>query len=245
MDLFYELGSQQAPKGHALVYCRSAQDPSEVYATYVVVPPISIDLTKYLPPMIVSQFPVGNISAGTSAVPLPPVLERVDSYESLRHTAELRNDDLLFAGSIDPNALPGVLSLIQEVAQTYSAHYTSYNATLPQEASPKLNVSEVLYGLMSEAELVRELAKLTGQLRYAVEGNDTRLTEETVNEISQLARYMPPKYRVDELITAGKIRGEKGTKLAELYVERCYKIAAEQYREVQEIDQRINELQAL
>ena len=48
MQLVFERGEAQRPKGHALIYFRDS-DGAGVLATYVVIPPISIDFSKYLP----------------------------------------------------------------------------------------------------------------------------------------------------------------------------------------------------
>ena len=48
MDLNFDKGDSQNPRGHALLYFRVDTEPDKVYATYVVTLPVKSDLTKYL-----------------------------------------------------------------------------------------------------------------------------------------------------------------------------------------------------
>src|SRR5260221_4833161 len=100
MQLIFDRGSAQKPRGHALIYFRASNNV--IVATYVVIPPITIDFSKYLPPMFAAQGMAGNLAQASSVVPLPPVPETVGSYESLEILAQQRDDDLVFAGATDP-----------------------------------------------------------------------------------------------------------------------------------------------
>ena len=51
MDVSFERGDPRKPKGHALAYFRSRSEPDKVYATYIIVLPISVDFAKYVPPL--------------------------------------------------------------------------------------------------------------------------------------------------------------------------------------------------
>jgi hypothetical protein len=105
-------------------------------------------------------------------------------------------------------------------------------------------VNEVLFELMGERDRLAELAKLTGQLRFAVEGNDTRGVQEAEDEIGLLARYLPENYQLDALLKSAKDPSRTGGDLAQLYLERCYKLADEDYAKLQEIDERIRTIEA-
>ena len=63
---------------------------------------------------------------------------------------------------------------------------------------------------LDEKGRIGELAKLTGQLRYAVDGGDERLTRDTVAEIRRLQRYLPEKFRLDEFVGAASRPGDLG-----------------------------------
>ena len=54
MTLSFELGNIESPKGHALLYFKdSVQD--DFYATYIVLLPITVDVSKYVPPFLMNQ----------------------------------------------------------------------------------------------------------------------------------------------------------------------------------------------
>ncbi len=116
----------------------------------------------------------------------------------------------------------------------------SKTAEAPQDA--ELGVKEVIYSLMGEKDRLSELSKLTGKLRYAVEGNDRAFADETVQEMEILARFLPEKYRLKDLIRVAQISGERGSKLADLYLNRCYRISNEEYGEIEQIDRAIQQL---
>ncbi len=75
----YDLGRADEPRGHAFLYFRSASEPGQVAASYLVVPPIALDLKKYIPPMFAGSLPGLDLDQLTRAVPLPPIPEAVES----------------------------------------------------------------------------------------------------------------------------------------------------------------------
>jgi hypothetical protein len=77
-------------------------------------------------------------------------------------------------------------------------------------------------------------------LRYAVEGGDQRLVEENVAEMHRVARHLGEKYRSAELIEAARSTDELGAQLAQLYIERCYRLVDEDYAAMAELDSRID-----
>ncbi len=248
MQLTFERGSGREPKGHALAYIRNNANDSEIFATYLIVPPINIDLSKYMPAMFASKISLTDMQT-VSSVPLPPVPERVESFEFLKRLADVRDDDLIYMGTADPTAVENVLVLVTEAAQSYLSAYTAYLNTVPQAIaehaeSSGSNVADVLYGFMSERDKLGELSKMVGKLRYAVEGSDPRLVDDVVQEMQSLAEHVAPKYRPAELIEAAKSPGEKGRKLCELMLARSYKLCDEDYAAAEKLDAEIKQLQA-
>ena len=79
MDLTFERGDPQHPKGHALVYFRVSTEPDKVYATYVITLPIKADLGKYVPPFLASHLG-GMPLSDFSAFAMPPIPEPVRSH---------------------------------------------------------------------------------------------------------------------------------------------------------------------
>lgn len=245
MELRFERGSQDRPRGHALLYLRHQGDPGTVLATYVVVLPIPVDISKYIPPMLASSMGAQDVG-DVSAVPWPPIPEQVASYEHLLRLADQRDDDLIFAGTADPARVDSLLHVTAQAAQAYLELYTRRSAIPAEapsaEAPSDLDVDAVLYSLMSEHDRLTELVKLTGKLRDAVDTGDRQRTEETVADIRKLARHFSEKYRLDQFLAAAQMPGDRGRRLAELYVERCYHLRNEDYAGLAEVDERIRAL---
>lgn len=247
MLLSYERGSQSRPRGHALLYFRGWSDPSAVFATYLIVPPIAVEITKYIPPMFAGQFQ-GIAGQGISIFPYPPIPEAVDSVATLERLADARDDDLVSGGSVDASSPERLLHAAAEASQQYFRAFKAHLDSLPAEAeqlpvaSEHDDVDRLLYGLMSDRERLRELSKLCGQMRYAVSGGDKALQETTLADIKRLGGYLAEKYRVDEIAQAATTPGPTGDKLTELYMERAFKLVDEDYQRVSELEEQIRQV---
>ena len=248
MQLSFERGDPTRPRGHALVYFRAADDPSQVLASYVVVPPISMDFSRYIPPMFAAQFG-GIIPTGPSAFPLPPFPERVESMAWVEEIVAARGDDLIDGGTVDTSDIQRLLMLMTEVAGEYARLYESRMPGQPApeaerepSALPSVDVDELLLSVMTDTEKVEKLAKLTGTVRYAVEGNDGGLLDETVREMERVGRQLGERYRVAELVQAARDPDQQAGRLAELLLQRCFKLAAEEYDTLATLDHEIEAL---
>src|SRR3954471_12093228 len=122
MQLAFERGDPKQPRGHAVVFFRSSNDPSTILASYVVVPPISMDFSKFIPPMFAAQLP-GILPSGPQVFPLPPIPEKVESMAWVEALAASREDDLVHCGSVDPMDIQRLLTLMTEVAGEYGKLY--------------------------------------------------------------------------------------------------------------------------
>ena len=256
MLLSFERGAPDRPRGHALAYFKDATHPDDVYATYLVAPPIAIDLVKYMPPMFANKMSFAEMQS-VSAIPLPPVPEKVAGLRFLQDLAERREDDIINLGVIDCSDVQRMLISVADAAQDYMRAVTSYMESVPvapperpehvaagesnDAASLSATVDDVMFSLMSDRDKLGELSKLVGKLRYAVEGNDKTLAEETIEEMEALGRHLHERYRVPEIIHAAKTAGPKGQTLSELHVSRCYKLSAEDFRAVEELELRIRQ----
>lgn len=250
MDLVFERGAQTDPTGHAILYFWGKGEPARVYATYVIVLPIGLDLVKYMPPFLASQMPQMD-ARELSAFAIPPMPEEVASHEGLVSLAEARKDDLLFGGTAELSEVQDLLGLVNEVAQAYGRQYSSSpriseaaGAGPPSGEPTGATVNEVLYELMGDQDRLSELSRLVGTLRFAVEGNDGRQAREVQDEISALARHLPESYRIATLVEAATTRTRAGGDLAQLYLDRCYKLSAEDYATLQGIEERIRALES-
>ena len=256
MDLTFDRGDPQHPKGHALLYFRISTEPDKVYATYVVTLPVKSDLTKYVPPFLASH--LGNLPLEDfSAFAMPPVPEEVGSLEDLERLSRLRDDDLVFGSSMFSFDLPRMMEAVTEAVQTYFQLYSQHTggptaveagpATVLETALPEadeeedrsLNVNEVLFGLMSERDRLAELSRLLGKLRFAVEGQDASGAEEASEEINVLARHLPESYQVAALLASARDTSQKASRLAQLYLDRCFRLSDGDSRSAEDLDEQI------
>jgi hypothetical protein len=253
MTIRFLRGDEQAPKGHAIFVARSTFDSRVVLATYCVVPPTPLSLAKYLPSFLASQMSSEDLQDATNVpvMPIPPMLEEGSTFEHLQMLADRRDDDLVDLGTINPNDQGARMQMVAQGCQEYGQFYVAYITQLPQSGSLPASEEEELVplddlsteDLMSDRERLAELSKLVGQARYALEGRDTKLLQETKKGMLRLANRMPEKYRGDELITAAVEPGDRGAKLAQLYLERGYKLLDEEYADIPGIERSIRELQ--
>ena len=227
-----------------MVYFSATADPGTILASYVVVPPISMDFSKFIPPMFAAQLP-GILPSGPQVFPLPPIPEKVESLDWVEALAESRDDDLIDGGPIDPSDFQRLLAVMTEIAGEYGQLYER-RTPLEQKApapgasdAPSVDVDELFMSLMSDTEKVGRLAKMTGTVRYAVEGNDEALLLETVQEMERIGRHLANRYRVAELIAAARDPNPHSGRLAELLLQRCYKLAAEEYDALKSLDAEI------
>ena len=253
MDIKFDRGSPQHPKGHALAYFRVSTEPDKVYATYVVVLPVKADLAKYVPPFLATH--LGNVPLSDfSAFAMPPVPEEVDSYQELQRLSELRDDDLVCGGSMFSFDLPRMMESVIELVQAYS-NLCADHFRETARPDPRLDagedvedrsyqVNEVLFGLMSEGDKLTELARLLGKLRFGLEGHDKSSVEEVTEEVTALARHLPEEYQVSSLLAAARDGSSEGSRLAQLYMDRCFRLSAGDLQAAQALDEQIQAFKA-
>ena len=269
MDLVFDRGDSQHPRGHALLYFRVDTEPDKVYATYVVTLPVKSDLTKYVPPFLASH--LGNMPlSDLSAFAMPPVPEAVNSFEELERLSQLREDDLVYGGSMFSFDLPRMMETATEAVQVYSSlcsealgmistpaegaaeaigeelRETLEVAAIPEtepepepEPDDSLNVNEVLFSFMSESDKLGELSRLLGRLRFAVDGADQSEADEVGAEITVLARHLPENFKVSDLLNVAKDNSERSSQLAKLYIDRCFRLSAGDAGAATELDAQI------
>lgn len=250
MALTFELGDPDRPRGHAVLYFRAPEQ--QLLATYMLVLPIKMDFAKYLPPLLAAQF--GSVApetlgASVHAFAAPPLPEPVASIGFLSGVAQRRGDDLVFGGDLSladvTAALQHTTDIVQDYARLYEATTSRATGGAAGEPQPPAEaegtVQRVLYALMSERDRLGELSKLVGTLRFAVERKDTGLTEETEAALQAIEGLLPEHYWVKRLREAARDVTDAGATLARLYVERCYKMADEDYTAVADLERRIKD----
>jgi hypothetical protein len=238
MNLIFERGTRESPSGHALVYFRTGD--TSVFASYILVPPISFDPTDFTPPALAPLLQGLDLSSMTLATPMPPIPQEVPNQEYLQALAERRNDDLVFAGNIVVSSVAMLMPEIAEAASQYGELYKS--SVLPDANVPAPAPAMVSrFAGMTEGEKINQLTSLTGQLRDAASAG--RPDTDIVDGMRELIDGLPAKYRVSQLIKAAQIPGERGQRLAGLYLERCYKLLHEEYLDLERIDREIEALE--
>ena len=104
-------------------------------------------------------------------------------------------------------------------------------------------LSDILYEFMGEPDKLSELSKLVGKLRFASEGwegfYNGSMIEEVESEILLLSTYLPDNYKIQELMQSAKLWSDAGSILAQLYLERCYKLYEQDNIALQKIEDRI------
>ena len=254
MALDFDSGDPGAPKGHAIIYFRARYDPEVLLAIYAITLPISFDFSKFVPPFLTAHLAADPLKE-LKAFSLPPVPEQVESYEYLKRLSEVRADDLVCGGTVPTNDLPEMMQMAGDAVQEYER---LWHEAHPEEGSrdgeetvaegagdESFSVNEVLYGLMNESDRLQELSKLVGKLRFAIDGKDGALQEETCEEIVAVARHMPPNYEVANLLKSMmEPDPEKGAALTQLYLDRCYKLLEGDEGGVRELEERIRGLEA-
>jgi hypothetical protein len=267
MSLRFELGDADAPRGHAILYARLSGPGERYVATYCVTLPISFSLGKYLPPMFSGQLPAEALNEGAemSAMPIPPMLEEVESYDALRQMAEARGDDLCDIGTLlisdDTQRMIFAAEACAEYGRAYAEFQRRWATTSPggrassgaasgssssssansgplDDMDPEMIVASAL----PERDRLGEIARLAGQARYAIDGHDTRLLTEVSGQLRMLAATLPEKYRAEQLVEAAIRPDEVGAHLAQLYIQRAYRLLDEDYINIPPIEQQIREL---
>ena len=152
MDVIFDRGDSQSPRGHALLYFRVDTEPDKVYATYVVTLPVKSDLTKYVPPFLASH--LGNMPlSDLSAFAMPPVPEAIGSFAELERMSQLREDDLVYGGNMFSFDLARMMEMATEAVQVYSglcSDALAMNSTPTEGAAAAIR--EELRGTLESAE---------------------------------------------------------------------------------------------
>ena len=247
MDLTFEKGNKDQPKGHAILYYLAGD---KILATYLAVLPLKLDLSKYVPPFLASQMKSSGIDEFSSFA-IPPVPEEIEHFEYLERLADFRGDDLIYAGPVREDDPLEAANQVNDAVQTYASIYQNAvheispshsSDSSPMDSASDLDVGEVMLSLMSERDKLGELAKLLSKLQFAVEGTDDRLIEESKDEITLLAKHLPEKYHISQIVDAVSQPSPKSSQLAQFYLERCYKIVDENLDDLGELEKMIEEL---
>ena len=237
-------------------------EPDKLYASYIVVLPVKADFGKYVPPFLASH--LGNLPLNDfSAFAMPPVPEEVSGHAELERLSDQRQDDLVFGSSMFSFDLPRMMESITDAVQSYSQLCADYYdrqglagaaaaESIPSEAAAEaqpgadsdtsFSVNEVLFGLMSERDKLAELSNLLGKLQFAQEGRDETMAGEVTEEITALSRHLPEEFQVLNLLAAARQATGRGSRLAQLYLDRCFRLSDGDTATAQSLEAQIEEL---
>ena len=249
MDIVFERGNRDKPKGHAILYFRSLAEANEIWGTYLVILPITVDVAKYVPPFLMNQ--VGEMGPkDLAAFAFPPVPEKVEGHKYLERLASVRDDDILFGGDIRLGDMQAAMMAVNEVVGRYAEIYSQLVSScgLQEESADTevggVQVREVLYDLMSDNDRLSELTRLVGRLRFAVEGAEVAMIKETEEDICLLAEHMPENHQISQLIEVAKARGSEDARLTDLYLQRCFHLIQEEYVKLGQVEDEIRGLRS-
>tara|TARA_Y100000588_G_scaffold392662_1_gene505427 strand:+ start:1194 stop:2000 length:807 start_codon:yes stop_codon:yes gene_type:complete len=257
MTLEYHIGNSATPKGHALVYFRDGSNPDRVGASYVVTLPVSVDISKYVPPFLAGQ--VEQLGSGDmSSFSFPPAPEPVPSEAWLRETAIARSDDLLFGGVVDLDDITSLMAVVADISEEYAeqceklgigasdheSEFSMTNKADDRESSGSVDtkvadVNDVMYSMMSEPDLLTELTTLMGRFQYECSGGDTVGALESEAKIRSIAKHVPENRRIDLMIEAAADGRSDSAKRAQLYLDRAFAMYREDYTRVHVIEEEI------
>ena len=79
-------------------------------------------------------------------------------------------------------------------------------------------------------------------MRFAVESNDASLIKETDASLAALSGMLPERFWADRVRSVAQDPSETASKLAQLYVERCYKLMDEDFASVDALESEIAKL---
>ena len=131
--------------------------------------------------------------------------------------------------------------MMNKVKDCMEQYVDLYKSSIHIKQNNVEEIDYVVYGMLSEPDLLPELTTLIGRFRYAVEGNDKLTIDETSKKISSIGKYLPENRKIDLLLSSAQKIDESGGVLAQLYLERAYSLYKEDYKKVKLIEDRIGD----
>ena len=235
MEIIFEKGDKNHPVGHGFIYFTDIDGSQKISASYIIFFPIDVQIEKYIPPFLSGQIE-GLSSDNTQSFIFPPSPEEVESVDWINSLADLRNDDVVFGGATKLN---DVSIMMIEVKNCMDKYVDLYKSSINIESNTTQEIDYVVYGMMSEQDLLSELTILLGRFRYAIEGNDKITIKETGKKISSIGKYLPENMKIDLLLISAQEKDESGSILAQLYLERAYSLHKEDYNRVKVLEDKI------
>jgi hypothetical protein len=128
----------------------------------------------------------------------------------------------------------------REYGDLYQASVPGSVETPAAPPAPAANPEVERFAEMTESEKLDELTRLTGRLRDSLRAGPP--DEMVARQMAGLASTLPAKYRAERLVEVARLPGDKPQRLAQLYLERSYKLYNEDYLDLARIDREIEAL---
>lgn len=241
-NLDFKLGAEKNPKGHAIIYF---EEFDEIYAAYVMDFPITGDLSKYIPEMFKDQIPDEEMTK----MIFPPVPEKYNGdLESLIKLSENRSDDLIYGGSINPKDSSQAMSKLNQLANEYSnlcseTKYGNLNSIIEDIPKSSILENQSNYSAMGESELLSEITKLIGKIKFSKDSDDKNEIFDYKCEIKEIGTLIPENRKITDLLEHVDLDMEKSEEIISAYISRAYSMLNEDYIKVKEFEDLILDLE--
>tara|TARA_B110000438_G_scaffold59359_1_gene59504 strand:- start:2977 stop:3732 length:756 start_codon:yes stop_codon:yes gene_type:complete len=245
-DLDFKLGNKEKPKCHAIVYFT---DNEFIFASYVIDFPITGDISKYIPEMFADQIPDQDMDK----IIFPPLPEKFEgTLDELINLCSLRSDDLIYGGLINSQEKTIAMSKLSQIANNYSDLCKEYfdQVTLDNllndsknNTSKILNSESLEINSMQESELLSEVTKIIGKIKFSKDNNEIDTIEIHKQEIVKISEILPENRKIKEIISYLDLESQNSEKLISAYISRAYSMFNEDYIKVKELETLILDLE--
>ena len=235
-DINFRLGSSKEPKGHAVIYFVEEEN---IFVSYVVDFPITVDMSKYIPEMFADQIPEQDMDK----IIIPPVPEKYHgNIESLENLCNHRGDDLINGGSILIKDSTLAMSKLSKIGKDYSDICKDFydNLSLNKIFSNSKKISSSEYLNLSESDLLAEVTKIVGKIKFQKDNNES--VDPEIEKVKNISKLLPENRKIKEIINFLDLEKRNSEKIISAYISRAYSMLNEDYIKVKELETEILEL---
>jgi len=236
-DINFRLGSSKEPKGHAVIYFVEEEN---IFVSYVVDFPITVDMSKYIPEMFADQIPDQDMDK----IIIPPVPEKYEgSMESLENLCNLRGDDLVDGGTINIKDSTLAMSKLSKLGKDYSDICKDFydNVSLKKIFNNSADSSKNDFSNLTESELLAEITKIVGNIKFLKDNNESINSE--IENIDNISSLLPENRKIKEILRYLDLEKKNSEAIISAYISRAYSMFKEDYIKVKELENEILELE--
>lgn len=251
-ELQFDIGQPSKPRGHALIYMTNE---TTTMVAYLMMLPFKLEIaniSKFLPKFLMEHLQNLGDDRHFSVVLTPPT--KIDSVEQAVKLAEVRSDDLVFAGEYDESDQNANLEKLNRTFEQYRDLCDEYDEKCglgeigKSEKADELPWKSSLERELDEAdelpvgEKLNKLTSLLGQIHDHLKHGDTGQVEEVHWQMRKLAEGVDARYGLDNLIKHGASLKPADQQLSRLYLTRAYQMDKEEYLLVEDTEKTISAL---